>query len=199
MNEYTIKNATAEYTGGGIYIYYGELNDGKWFRTETTWSCTHICTADTTTEEANYSEFYDEYTFDVLHDIDHESFFNDMVLWIIHNAPKGNYNIDELEESMYKWIETTIKIEHAQRLESDIHCSVKQEKFDSMLNRQLSAIQSTMSEYRNGCNFFFADKSMYSRDYEKQWYDEFYNSAKRIFESKGYYLKKHSNYTYIHW
>ena len=98
MAKTTIKNANACYTGGNIYIYYGQLEDGTFFRACDDWECIEICDADTSTEEADYCEFYEEHTIKSLGGKEYETFWNDMLLWIIHNAPDGNYSAHELEK-----------------------------------------------------------------------------------------------------
>lgn len=95
-----IKNATAIYTGGNIYIYYGQLLDGNWFRTCDDWEGIEICDSDTSVEEADYYEFYEEHTFESLEGDEYKTFWNEMLLWIIHNAPEGNYQVDDLERRM---------------------------------------------------------------------------------------------------
>ena len=95
-----IKNATAIYTGGGIYIYYGQLTDGNWFRATDDWEGVEICNADTSVEEADYPEFYEEHSIECIGGDEYKTFWNEMLLWIIHNAPEGNYQADELENRM---------------------------------------------------------------------------------------------------
>ena len=97
-----IKNAMADYTGGNIYIYYGQLTDGNWFRATDDWEGIEICNADTSTEEANFNEFYEEHAFECLDGDEYKIFWNEMLLWIIHNAPEGNYQVDDLERRMIK-------------------------------------------------------------------------------------------------
>lgn len=199
MKDFAIKNATAEYTGGGIYIYFGQLENGLYFRACDDWDFISICNSDTSADEAEYNEFYEEHETDSIDRYQFEEFFNTMILWIIHNAPKGNYNTDELENRMIKHIETSIEIENAQAMAKTIQEQVKREKFEQLLAHQLESIKSCMGEYRNNCNFFFADGSQYRRDFEKQWKEEFYNNAVRLFESKGYRIVKRGNYTLIEW
>lgn len=100
MKNYEIKNAMAEYTGGGIYIYYGQLENGLYFRTCDDWESIEICDADTSTEDADYYEFYEEHALYSIGGKEYESFFNKMLLWIIHNGANGNYQIDDLENRM---------------------------------------------------------------------------------------------------
>lgn len=98
MKKYAIKTATAEYTGGGIYIYHGELENGLYFRTADEWQSVSICDADTSTEDADYSEFFDTHQIDELQGDDYKRFFNNMLVWINNNKPDGNYNLGELEQ-----------------------------------------------------------------------------------------------------
>ena len=93
-----IVNATADYTGGNIYIYYGQLSDGNWFRATDGEEFIEICDSDTSVDAANYCEFYKEHSIETLIGDEYESFWNEMLLWIIHNAPEGNYIPDELEK-----------------------------------------------------------------------------------------------------
>lgn len=97
-----IKNATAIYTGGGVYIYYGQLTDGNWFRACDDWEGIEICDSDTSVEEADYNEFYEEHTLKILDGNEYKTFWNEMLLWIIHNIPEGNYQVDDLENRMIK-------------------------------------------------------------------------------------------------
>lgn len=100
-----IKHATAIYTGGGIYIYYGELTDGTYFRTCDMWECIEICNANTGSDEADYEEFYEEHSLRSITDKEYVVFFNDMIRWILENKPEGNYSEYELEERLYKEVE----------------------------------------------------------------------------------------------
>lgn len=95
-----INDATAVYTGGGIYIYYGQLEDGNYFRTWDDAECIEICDADTSVEEADYNEFYDEHRVETLIEDEFKVFWNKMIQWIIDNEPNGNYAVDELKERM---------------------------------------------------------------------------------------------------
>lgn len=199
MKEYTIKTATAEYTGGGIYIYYGELENGLFFRTADEWEYIAICDADTSVENADYPEFYEEHEIKDICGCDYENLFNEIILYIMHNEPDGNYNIDELESRMYARIETEIEIDNAQVLAKQIQEETKQAKFDSMIKWQIDSIKGCMAEFRDGCNFIFDDSTQYRRDFEKPWMKEFFNNAVRLFENKGYRIEYRGNHTYITW
>ena len=66
-------------------------------------------------DAADYYEFYEEHRVNTLTDNQYKTFWNEMLLWIIHNAPNGNYSVDELESRMIKNIKRnegfrTIKI-----------------------------------------------------------------------------------------
>lgn len=95
-----IVNAIADYTGGNIYIYYGQLSDGNWFRATDGEEFIEICDSDTSVDDANYYEFYEEHSIETLIGNEYESFWNEMLQWIIHNAPEGNYQADDLERRM---------------------------------------------------------------------------------------------------
>ena len=97
-----IKHATAIYTGGGIYIYYGQLNNGLYFRAGDGWEWISICDADTSVDDANYIEFYEEHEIENLVNDDYVSFWNNMLKWIIDNKPDGNYISCELEDRITK-------------------------------------------------------------------------------------------------
>jgi len=99
-----IKYATAVYTGGGIYIYSGQLENGNYFRACDDWECIEICNKDTSLSAADYAEFYDKHRVESLMGNAYKVFWNEMLLWIIHNTPKGNYSIGELESKMVKCI-----------------------------------------------------------------------------------------------
>ena len=98
MKTYEIKNATAIHTGGGIYIYYGQLENGNYFRACDEWECIEICNSDTSVEDADYGEFYYEHSIDVLWNEAYETFWNEMLQWIINNKPEGNYLSSDLED-----------------------------------------------------------------------------------------------------
>ena len=97
-----ISCATAEYTGGGIYIYYGQLKDGNYFRGCDDWDSIEICSKDTGTEEAEHIDFYDAYSIKSLTGQEYKTFFHKMLLWILKNKPKGNYCGEELERRLQK-------------------------------------------------------------------------------------------------
>jgi hypothetical protein len=96
--KYEIEKATAYYTGGGIYIYRGQLTNGLYFSTCDTWESIVLCDADADTEEADYMEFYDVHTVQELTGKAYEKLFNKIIIWITENTPRGNYQPDELNQ-----------------------------------------------------------------------------------------------------
>lgn len=94
--------ANACYTGGGIYIYYGNLSDGTFFRTWTDGECIEIVdkSADIDNEEADYEEFYEEHRIASLVGKEFCEFWNEMLRFIIQEQPNGNYWVSDLEEEI---------------------------------------------------------------------------------------------------
>lgn len=94
--------ANACYTGGGIYIYYGNLSDGTFFRTWTDCECIEIVSENASIEndEADYQEFYDEYRIASLIGKEFCEFWNEMLKFIIEEQPKGNYLVSDLEKEI---------------------------------------------------------------------------------------------------
>ena len=78
------------------------MEDGNYFRACDEWEEIEICDADTSVEEADYNEFYEEHSIGALVDEEYKAFWNEMLLWIIHNAPEGNYQVDDLERRIIK-------------------------------------------------------------------------------------------------
>jgi hypothetical protein len=98
MSKHKIKWATACYTGGGIYIYWGQLENGDHFRAIDDWDMIFICDEDTSldNEAANWPEFYDEHTIEEIHGDDFVTFWNAMLRHIIDKNERGNYSNNEL-------------------------------------------------------------------------------------------------------
>lgn len=97
-----IKTANAQYTGGGIYIYYGLLTNGNYFRACDEWECIEIVDADPSVEDADYCDWYDHHRITQLIEDEYKSFWNLMLEWIIQNQPFGNYATNELENRLMK-------------------------------------------------------------------------------------------------
>lgn len=97
-----IKTVSACYTGGGIYIYYGQLESGLYFMTNDDIETIYICNADTSAEEAQYLEFYDRHTVEELAGEAFINFWNRMLSHVINGGPAygrwSNYLKSDLEE-----------------------------------------------------------------------------------------------------
>ena len=104
--EHKIRTATACYTGGNIYIYYGQLESGLYFRAVDDWDVVWICDADTEAEEADYSEFYEAHTVEEITGENFKPFWNAMLTHIINEGEAHgkwlNYSRDELESRLEK-------------------------------------------------------------------------------------------------
>jgi hypothetical protein len=95
-----IKTATAIYTGGGIYIYYGQLKNGLYFRTCDDFEFISICDADTSAEDADYAEFYDAHEIWCIAEDAFKNTRDSILMWILDNEPEGNYSTTELEQRL---------------------------------------------------------------------------------------------------
>lgn len=98
-----IIKATATYTGGGIYIYTGQLENGDYFMTNDDFTV--------------YVEFYNADPYENLDESCNEiwqhehhlgeysgqkalDFTKDILNWIIRKRPEGNYSVDEIENRL---------------------------------------------------------------------------------------------------
>lgn len=99
----TIKKVTAEYTGGGIYCYYGTLEEpNTWLLTSDDWSSVLLLDADPLhTEEAFDISWQQEHTIAEIIDEEFDEFRQTMIEWILANKPTGNYSIYEMETRLY--------------------------------------------------------------------------------------------------
>lgn len=106
MAKHKIKTATACYTGGGIYIYYGQLESGLHFRTCDEWEAVYLCDSDTEAEEADYGEFYEAHTVEEITGDDFTAFWNAMLSHILSGGAAhgkwSNYSPDDLENRLIK-------------------------------------------------------------------------------------------------
>ena len=106
MTKHKIKTATACYTGGNIYIYYGQLESGLYFRTFDDSDTIYICDSDTEAEEAEYTEFYEAHTVEELTGDNFRTFWNTMLSHILdERAAHGrwsNYSNDDLKNRIIK-------------------------------------------------------------------------------------------------
>ena len=106
MRKYKIKTATACYTGGGLYIYYGQLENGLYFQAWDECEAVYICDTNTGTEEAQFLEFYERHTVEELSGKAFKTFWNQMLHFIINGGPSydgyHNYSKSDLERRILK-------------------------------------------------------------------------------------------------
>ena len=104
--KHKIKTATAVYTGGGIYIFYGQLENGLNFRVGDEEEPVYICDSDTESEEADYWEFYEEHTVEELREEDFKTFYNAMLTHILNGGAThgrwSNFSPNELKTRFQK-------------------------------------------------------------------------------------------------
>ena len=100
INMNKIKSAIADYTGGGIYVYFGQLTDGRCFLTD------DDSEEDVLILNADVNENYDDAFYSdwqEAHTIGHgEITYEEIIKWIITNQPEGNYQTGELENRLNK-------------------------------------------------------------------------------------------------
>lgn len=104
------KKANAEYTGGNIYVYYGQLEDGRYFLADDDGEMMLTYTDPVPCfEDAMYWEWQCEHGIPVTKEQDDNAEegqvwwtlkaddWNAMLDWIIENRPEGNYSVSELK------------------------------------------------------------------------------------------------------
>ena len=106
MAKHKIKTATACYTGGGIYIYYGQLGSGLYFRAWDECEAAYICDTDTGAEEADHPEFYEQHTVEELTGEAFEAFWNQILSHVLGGGCShdewSNYSKSDLERRFIK-------------------------------------------------------------------------------------------------
>ena len=96
-------DANATYTGGGIYIYTGQLDDGTFFMTNTEY-LDYIMVLDADPEE-NWDDNCDEQWQNEHMVVEYCGFeaieiTREALQYIISNNPRGNYSIGEIESEL---------------------------------------------------------------------------------------------------
>lgn len=100
-----IINATADYTGGGCYLYTGDLGCGLYFMAATDWmDYVLILNADPNDdiELASTDEWQNEHRWAEMTGSDAERFLGEVFDFIIINAPDGNYCTGDIIEAKSK-------------------------------------------------------------------------------------------------
>ena len=96
MEKYEISYANAEYTGGGIYVFYGQLVGGKYFLASDYETAMYITDTDPVPvwDDVWYMEWLDANCEEVEMT---EEFWNSMTRWIVEHRPEGNYCAAEID------------------------------------------------------------------------------------------------------
>lgn len=100
--------AEAAYTGGGIYVFLGELSDGTYFIADYPYFDLRIVNEDPRptfwNDDADTSAGYVPWQeAHLIKDVPNDTtkkFFKDMFKWILKNDPEGNYNSGDIEDML---------------------------------------------------------------------------------------------------
>ena len=97
-----IKNVNPEYTGGNIYCFTGELENGNYFLADCPISADYYDLRIVNENPDNYDSndvWTEEWQMDhFVKDITHcKGFIKDMLKWIIKNKPSGNYLVYDMQ------------------------------------------------------------------------------------------------------
>ena len=92
-----IVEANAEYTGGGIYLYYGKFSNGNYLLGDSEWDCIYECDADPNCEESGYDEWCNKHCIREFVGKQYKKYLKEWLKWIQKHEPKGNYDIGDLE------------------------------------------------------------------------------------------------------
>ena len=96
-----IIKANAEYTGGGIYRYTAQTDEGTWLIGDTLWDWVLEVDADPDeTEDSWYGDWCEAHEVMNYTDEDFKRLLNEMIYWILANRPDGNYDTREIERDL---------------------------------------------------------------------------------------------------
>ena len=100
-----IAYANAECSGGGIYIYFGALDDGNYFLADDSYM-EYVQFLDTDPskvfDESLYPEWQNNHRIGDYSGQKAKDFLKDVLSWICDSRPSGNYNVTELESRLAK-------------------------------------------------------------------------------------------------
>ena len=91
-----LMNANACYSGGGIYIYYGQLVDGRYFFADDFDPSITILDVDPIKAEEWDAEFFEEHQVDCIYDENSNQLMQKILRYIMDNEPDGNYAMSEI-------------------------------------------------------------------------------------------------------
>ena len=100
--------AEASYTGGGIYVFLGELSDGTYFIADYPYFDLRIVNEDPrptywddfNEDGASYVPWQETHLIKDVPNDTTKNFFKDMFKWILKNNPEGNYNSGDIEDML---------------------------------------------------------------------------------------------------
>ena len=102
MNNETIKNAYAVYTGGGIWLFYGELENGNYFLTDD-YGATRILDANPSDlDESLYEDWQQEHLVNDLEGQDRIDFCDKLLDWLETADQEHAGGITERELDRYR-------------------------------------------------------------------------------------------------
>ena len=104
MNMENIKQATAIYSGGGIYLYYAELKNENWIMGNDDWLII-VNTNPLVDDESDYYEWQMEHLVEEISENDYQKVLNRILETIFDGktiAEYNNYDIGELEREYKK-------------------------------------------------------------------------------------------------
>jgi len=99
--KYNFLKVEPTYTGGGIYVFIGQMADGAWFLADDSNYDARLIDTDVFKadwdEELWWPEWQESH---LVADIPTEKsldFFADMLAWIVANKPNGNYSLHDMK------------------------------------------------------------------------------------------------------
>lgn len=96
-----IKEANAVYTGGGIWLFYGKLDDGNYFLTDDN-GWTLILNADASDlEESTYEEWQSQHLIKEIYGEEREVFCDELLDYILTH-PDNDGGMTEHEVEVYR-------------------------------------------------------------------------------------------------
>ena len=188
-----IIEANAEYTGGGIYRYTAQTEEG-WLLANSEWDCIYLMDADPNeTEDSWYNEWCDEHEQKIYEDEEYFSLIHDILEWIILNKPQGNYDVGDIRRKLVSemetmrniycsadgWISVPFKTETFQRGEYYIDIVTMDDIYEAWLYRPTYGIKSLIfganrddTSYNSFKNMIEANIEDYIEDYKEEVEDE---------------------------
>lgn len=103
-----ILRATAIYSGGNIYLYYAELDNGNWIMGDDDWLIvvnTNPLIDDETFEDSSYYEWQKEHLVEAISDKDYQKVLNNILEVIFAKKTIKEYDNFDEDELLYRYKE----------------------------------------------------------------------------------------------